>query len=34
MLTEETSVRDVMVQLQTEYLDTMERLRKLSPGEL
>ena len=34
MLTEETSVRDVMVQLQTEYLDTMERLRNLSPGEL
>lgn len=33
MLTEETSVRDVMVQLQTEYLDTMERLRKLAPAE-
>ena len=32
MLTEETSVRDVMVQLQTEYLDTMERLRKLDPS--
>ena len=33
MLTEETSVRDVMVQLQTEYLDTMERLRKLAPAD-
>ena len=33
MLTEETSVRDVMVQLQTEYLDTMERLRKLDPAD-
>ena len=33
MLTEETSVRDVMVQLQTEYLDTMERLRKLTPAD-
>ena len=33
MLTEETSVRDVMVQLQTEYLDTMERLRRLSPSD-
>ena len=32
MLTEETSVRDVMVQLQTEYLDTMERLRQLDPS--
>ncbi len=33
MLTQETSVRDVMVQLQTEYLDTMERLRKLAPAD-
>ena len=33
MLTAETSVRDVMVQLQTEYLDTMERLRKLAPAD-
>ena len=33
MLTEETSVRDVMVQLQTEYLDTMERLRRLAPAD-
>ena len=33
MLTEETSVRDVMVQLQPEYLDTMERLRKLAPAD-
>ena len=33
MLTEETSVRDVMVQLQTEYLDTMERLRMLAPAD-
>ena len=32
MLTEETSVREVMVQLQTEYLDTMDRLRKLDPS--
>ena len=32
MLTEETTVRDVMVQLQTEYLDTMERLRQLDPS--
>ncbi len=33
MLTQETSVRDVMVELQTEYLDTMERLRKLAPAD-
>ncbi len=33
MLTGETTVRDVMVQLQTEYLDTMERLRKLAPTD-
>lgn len=33
MLTEEASVRDVMVQLQTEYLDTLERLRKLTPAD-
>ena len=32
MLTEETSVRDVMVQLQTEYLDTLDRLRQLDPS--
>ena len=31
MLTEETSVRDVMVRMQMEYLDTMERLHKLTP---
>lgn len=30
-LTEETSVRDVMLRLQTEYLDTMERLARLAP---
>ena len=29
MINEESTVRDVMVRLQTEYLDTMERLRKL-----
>ena len=34
MIKEETSVREVMVQLQMEYLDAMERLRKLNPGEL
>ena len=33
MLTEESSVRDVMVRMQLEYLDAMERLRKLSPDE-
>ena len=32
MINEETSVREVMLQLQTEYLDTMERLRKLDPS--
>ncbi len=32
MLDEETTVRDVMVRLQTEYLDAMERLRKLDPS--
>lgn len=32
MINEETSVREVMHQLQTEYLDTMERLRKLEPS--
>ena len=32
MLTEETSVRDVMYRMQLEYLDTMERLRKLDPS--
>ena len=32
MLTEETSVRDVMYRMQIEYLDTMERLRKLDPS--
>ena len=31
MITEESSVRDVMYRLQLEYLDAMERLRKLSP---
>ena len=34
MIKEETSVREVMVQLQMEYLDAIERLRKLNPGEL
>jgi NAD(P)H-dependent flavin oxidoreductase YrpB (nitropropane dioxygenase family) len=33
MLTEETSVRDVMVQLQTEYLDTMARLHILAAAD-
>jgi NAD(P)H-dependent flavin oxidoreductase YrpB (nitropropane dioxygenase family) len=31
MIKEETSVRDVMVQLQEQYLEAVERLRKLSP---
>ena len=33
MIKEETSVRDVMHQLQLEYLDAIERLRKLNPVE-
>ena len=33
MLDHETTVRDVMVQLQLEYLETMERLIKLQPSE-
>lgn len=33
MINEETSVRDVMYRMQLEYLETMERLRKLDPGE-
>lgn len=32
MVNEETTVRDVMYRLQTEYLDAMERLRQLDPG--
>lgn len=32
MINEESSVRDVMYRLQLEYLDAMERLRKLSPA--
>ncbi len=31
MMKEETSVRDVMVQLQEQYLEAIERLRKLNP---
>ncbi len=31
MIKEETSVREVMLQLQMEYLDAIERLRKLNP---
>lgn len=31
-LTEETSVRDVMVRLQTEYLDAMDRLARFAQG--
>ncbi len=33
MINEETSVRDVMYKMQLEYLETMERLRKLDPSE-
>ena len=33
MINEETSVRDVMYRMQLEYLETMERLRKLDPSE-
>lgn len=33
MINEESSVRDVMVRLQLEYLQTMERLRALDPAE-
>ena len=33
MLDHETTVRDVMVQLQQEYLETMERLIRLQPSE-
>ena len=33
MLHEETSVRDVMYQMQLQYLETMDRLRKLDPTE-
>ncbi|MDO8773476.1 MAG: nitronate monooxygenase [Burkholderiaceae bacterium] len=33
MMHEETTVRDVMYQMQLEYLETMERLRKLDPSE-
>ena len=33
MLTEETSVRDVMYQMQLEYLQAVERLRKLEPAD-
>jgi len=32
MINEESTVRDVMYRLQLEYLDAMERLRKLSPA--
>ena len=32
MVNEETSVRDVMLRMQMEYLDTMERLHKLTPS--
>jgi NAD(P)H-dependent flavin oxidoreductase YrpB (nitropropane dioxygenase family) len=31
-LTEETSVREVMLRLQTEYLDAMERLARFAEG--
>ena len=33
MLDHETTVRDVMVQLQQQYLETMERLIRLQPSE-
>ncbi|MEB0013834.1 nitronate monooxygenase family protein [Glaciimonas sp. Gout2] len=33
MLNEESSVRDVMYRLQLEYIETMERLHKLSPSD-
>lgn len=33
MMHEETTVRDVMYQMQLEYIETMERLRKLDPSE-
>jgi hypothetical protein len=31
-LTEETSVREVMTRMQTEFLDAMERLSRLDPA--
>ena len=33
MINEESSVREVMLRLQHEYLDSMERLRKLAPSD-
>ena len=33
MLNEETTVREVMMRMQVEYLDAMERLRKLDPAQ-
>ena len=33
MINEESSVRDVMYRMQLEYLETLERLRKLAPAE-
>ncbi len=33
MLNQETSVREVMMQLQTEYLDAMERLYAIQPRD-
>jgi NAD(P)H-dependent flavin oxidoreductase YrpB (nitropropane dioxygenase family) len=33
MINEESSVKDVMYRMQLEYLETMERLHKLSPAE-